>query len=32
MTARPRTGQPEKAPLVDDWDAIPGARGRTPQV
>ena len=30
--AFPRTGQPGKAPLVDDWDAIPGARGCTPQV
>ncbi|GJD35968.1 peroxiredoxin [Methylobacterium aerolatum] len=29
--AYPRTGEPGKAPLVDDWDAIPGARGCTPQ-
>jgi len=30
--AFPRTGQPGKAPLVADWDEIPGARGCTPQV
>ena len=29
--AYPRTGEPGKAPLVDDWDMIPGARGCTPQ-
>ena len=29
--AYPRTGEPGKAPLTDDWDAIPGARGCTPQ-
>lgn len=29
--AYPRTGQPDQAPLVDDWDLIPGARGCTPQ-
>ena len=27
----PRTGQPGKIGLVDDWDMIPGARGCTPQ-
>ena len=27
----PRTGLPGKPSLVDDWDAIPGARGCTPQ-
>ncbi len=30
--AFPRTGQPGKASLVDDWDMIPGARGCTPQT
>ena len=30
--AYPRTGEPGKAPLVDDWDMIPGARGCTPQT
>jgi peroxiredoxin len=30
--AYPRTGQPGKASLVDDWDTIPGARGCTPQT
>ena len=30
--AYPRTGQPGKASLVDDWDMIPGARGCTPQT
>ena len=25
--AYPRTGRPGEAPLSDDWDAIPGARG-----
>lgn len=29
--AYPRTGQPGKASLVDDWDQVPGARGCTPQ-
>lgn len=29
--AYPRTGEPGKAALTDDWDAIPGARGCTPQ-
>ncbi len=29
--AYPRTGEPEKIALVDDWDLIPGARGCTPQ-
>jgi peroxiredoxin len=28
----PRTGQPNAAPLVPDWDLIPGARGCTPQT
>jgi peroxiredoxin len=27
----PRTGVPGQPPLADDWDAIPGARGCTPQ-
>jgi peroxiredoxin len=27
----PRTGVPGQAPLVADWDQIPGARGCTPQ-
>lgn len=27
----PRTGEPGKIALVDDWDMIPGARGCTPQ-
>lgn len=30
--AYPRTGRPGEAPLVDDWDAIPGARGCTPHA
>lgn len=30
--AYPRTGEPGQAPLVDDWDMIPGARGCTPQT
>ena len=30
--AFPRTGEPGKVPLVDDWDMIPGARGCTPQT
>src|SRR3954452_19682795 len=29
--AFPRTGVPGEAPLVDDWDLIPGARGCTPE-
>jgi peroxiredoxin len=29
--AYPRTGRPGEAPLADDWDAIPGARGCTPE-
>lgn len=29
--AYPRTGRPDQPPLVADWDAIPGARGCTPQ-
>ena len=28
----PRTGRPGEDPLVPDWDAIPGARGCTPEV
>jgi peroxiredoxin len=28
----PRTGEPNKIALVDDWDMIPGARGCTPQT
>jgi peroxiredoxin (alkyl hydroperoxide reductase subunit C) len=28
----PRTGEPGKIGLVDDWDMIPGARGCTPQA
>jgi peroxiredoxin len=27
----PRNGVPGQPPLSDDWDAIPGARGCTPQ-
>jgi len=30
--AYPRSGEPGKPPLVEDWDAIPGARGCTPQT
>ena len=30
--AYPRTGEPGKVSLVDDWDMIPGARGCTPQT
>lgn len=30
--AYPRTGRPGVAPLVDDWDIIPGARGCTPET
>ncbi|MGH3319658.1 MAG: peroxiredoxin [Streptosporangiaceae bacterium] len=29
--AYPRTGRPGEEPLVPDWDAIPGARGCTPE-
>ncbi|HEX6713048.1 MAG TPA: peroxiredoxin [Thermoleophilaceae bacterium] len=29
--AYPRTGKPDEAHLVPDWDAIPGARGCTPE-
>src|ERR1700744_4635099 len=28
----PRTGEPGKIALTDDWDMIPGARGCTPQT
>lgn len=28
----PRTGEPGKIGLTDDWDMIPGARGCTPQA
>jgi peroxiredoxin len=31
LFAYPRTGEPGKPALVDDWDMIPGARGCTPQ-
>jgi peroxiredoxin len=30
--AYPRTGEPDRIALVDDWDMIPGARGCTPQT
>jgi peroxiredoxin (alkyl hydroperoxide reductase subunit C) len=30
--AYPRTGEPDKPPLVEEWDLIPGARGCTPQT
>jgi peroxiredoxin len=30
--AYPRTGEPGRVSLVDDWDMIPGARGCTPQT
>ena len=30
--AYPRTGVPGEDPLVPDWDAIPGARGCTPET
>lgn len=30
--AYPRTGEPGRIGLVDDWDMIPGARGCTPQT
>ena len=29
--AYPRTGRPDQDPLVPEWNAIPGARGCTPQ-
>ena len=29
--AYPRTGRPNEPHLVEDWDAIPGARGCTPE-
>lgn len=29
--AYPRTGTPDRSPLVPDWNMIPGARGCTPQ-
>lgn len=32
LFAYPRTGEPGKISLVDDWDMIPGARGCTPQT
>jgi len=32
MFAYPRTGRPGEPNLVIDWDAIPGARGCTPQA
>jgi peroxiredoxin len=32
MFAYPRSGEPGKISLVDDWDMIPGARGCTPQI
>ena len=28
----PRTGEPDRIALVEDWDMIPGARGCTPQT
>jgi peroxiredoxin len=31
LYAYPRTGRPGEAPLTDDWDTIPGARGCTPE-
>jgi peroxiredoxin len=30
--AYPRTGRPDREPLVPDWNLIPGARGCTPQT
>jgi peroxiredoxin len=30
--AYPRTGEPGKIGLTDDWDMVPGARGCTPQT
>jgi len=32
LFAYPRTGEPGKLGLVEDWDLIPGARGCTPQT
>ncbi|MBI3700270.1 MAG: peroxiredoxin [Afipia sp.] len=32
LFAYPRTGEPGKIALVDDWDMIPGARGCTPHT
>jgi peroxiredoxin len=32
LYAFPRTGRPDEPPLVPDWDAIPGARGCTPET
>ena len=32
LFAYPRTGEPGKIGLIDDWDMIPGARGCTPQT
>jgi peroxiredoxin len=32
LYAYPRTGRPGVAPLVPDWDEIPGARGCTPEA
>jgi peroxiredoxin len=32
LYAYPRTGRPDTAPLVPEWDQIPGARGCTPQA
>ena len=32
LYAYPRTGRPGEAPLTDDWDVIPGARGCTPEA
>ena len=32
LFAYPRTGEPGKIALVDDWDLIPGARGCTPHT
>lgn len=32
LYAYPRTGRLGEAPLTDDWDLIPGARGCTPQA
>ncbi|MGB8397488.1 peroxiredoxin [Bradyrhizobium sp.] len=32
LFAYPRTGEPGKISLVEDWDMIPGARGCTPQT
>ncbi|WP_426565965.1 peroxiredoxin [Angustibacter sp. McL0619] len=32
LYAYPRTGRPDTAPLVPEWDRIPGARGCTPQA